>query len=292
MTSDIRNLKLITQASDRLCNYIYGYLNNQNNQVLLHTNARSVSERRKEIIQSLEDWNAPINQKEVYIDNILTSADQRLLNDDDLKWIDPKNERLCYFVWCVLRMSNPYEESTLPGQPTYIYEALNLNSKPTNTAERYQAIINFFDCWDVEIHRKSNLNNMLKDKWAEILSKSDKFTWLNDDNCEWAMDYLRKANRLHQFVSPINSTETCGAVIASVDSWNAPIDTNLLFLMKLKKAWSQKKHRDSLNGRKHYNIAMSTEIKSQLDSLAKHHNKKINETIEWLISKEFKTIEN
>ncbi|GLX65312.1 hypothetical protein KMU_33540 [Proteus vulgaris] len=56
-----------------------------------------------------------------------------------------------------------------------------------------------------------------------------------------------------------------------------------LFLLRTRKAWSQKKFRDGVKGKEVLNTYISKESKLKLKKIAKHHNKNINEIIEAMI---------
>lgn len=58
-----------------------------------------------------------------------------------------------------------------------------------------------------------------------------------------------------------------------------------LFLLKTRKAWSQKKFRDSVKNKSVLNTYISTESMLKLKKIANHHNKNINVIIEAMINK-------
>jgi len=60
-------------------------------------------------------------------------------------------------------------------------------------------------------------------------------------------------------------------------------DSFELMISKLKKAWSQKKYRDGLNGKKQYNFVLSDKVVGMLDSLSEKYDLSRAEVIETLI---------
>lgn len=60
-----------------------------------------------------------------------------------------------------------------------------------------------------------------------------------------------------------------------------------LFIIKTKKAWSQKKFRDSVASKKVLNTYISKDSKRQLDYLIGKNEMKINELIEMLINEAY-----
>lgn len=301
------------------------------------------------------------------IQRMKAACQRDLLTNDELQWIDKSSKRLCYWIWCYIRLachkkgSNPWgtinrdelwsfpppsEASTrLPniweepnsgswgnlnrgelwtnswnspstianndqpptqrpndppalnldnwGQFERPYELLNLKQNPASNSERYELIIDFFDRYNISRDLKEEWLESLKQQWIELRSL-ERFSWLdpkNSDQAEWAWSYLQNNSHttipLWYIPTPLTPKEACFSTITAFDIWDAPTDTKMLFMIKMKKAWSQKKHRDKMDGKKPVSIVMSTESKYKLDKLADKLGKKRNETIEWLIHQEF-----
>lgn len=105
--------------------------------------------------------------------------------------------------------------------------------------------------------------------------------WIDSKNklmVEWAFNYLKKRGLINQrsLLGLTDINYLYNAIRQLPDE------------SKMKAAWSQKKFRDKRNGRKSYNFDMSTQVKGHLKFLAKQINKPIKETLELLITNEYR----
>ena len=136
-----------------------------------------------------------------------------------------------------------------------------------------------------------NVDSMQVYKQLKILTaRLDK---KNQNQCEWAWNYLVSDYSLNTgYINPFLPLEAHSAVIACLDHWSpySPAEKEL-FLIKMKKSWGQKKHRDKQVDRKSYNFVLNVNTKEKLDKLAIKHDKKKNEMIEFLINNEFNKLE-
>jgi len=98
-------------------------------------------------------------------------------------------------------------------------------------------------------------------------------------------DYI--SNRAPSFNSrtlhPLNKEEKLHSAIANIDFWNPQPEAFELFILKMKKAWSQKKFRDKQGDRKTYSFSLRPSNRELLKQLALEKNCKPNELIEHLI---------
>ena len=265
-----------------------------------------------QIIQSL-----PSNFSMSYIINLLSelehSARNNLLPDSDFEWLDAKNDRLIYIVWFHLRVSEltpmgpqPQSQHSLQYRPLLqfiytseasavhgLYNYVSDYPNPTSTKERLKAIINFFDNFNMNIISKHELLLCLKGYCQHILSDSNSVKWLSKDNsvqAVWAWDYMLSAWVTNDILKPMNNIERINATIVTFDFWRGHPAEKEVYLIKMKKAWSQKKHRDGLVGKKAYNITMSNEIQGMLEALSIRSDSKINRTLERIIRQEYAKI--
>ena len=275
----------------RQCDWLFFYLIDSRISVT-NSNATSYQDRYRAIHDSVNALpRSDDNDESIRI--MMESCDQTLLPDEEFDWINKKDERLCYFVWCnlLLKVQDNAAERVEAGlAPDHYIPLMRINSNPTNIDERHQAIIDFFDKGiEADLASKRALNEQLYASWQNIYNFTEKFEWLDkkdQSQCDWAWKYLYERGITLNFLFPANFSDKYGMGIASFDICNAHPDTKKLFIVNMKRAWSQKKHRDSLEGKKAYNIVMDVKIKSKLDKLAKDNGKKINETLEWLINQE------
>lgn len=265
--------------------------------------------------------------KSEFINKIILEMDRKFNNDfisnQEFEWLDRENHRLCYFAWSYIRLFEKH--STSPFSLTYDdisdritlnilfenifnnktispreYEELKLETRASNTNEIHELIIKYFDCSKESIENKRALLNTLKRTWDDRY-RFEKFSWLDKEDheqCEWMLKYLNKFNMSPWFL-PIqtNSFQIYHACIAALDVWDQrdmPLfnDSKEKFIIKMRRAWNQKKHRDNNNDKKAYNIEMHKDIKRKLEIIATHHDKRQNETLETLINNEFNRIKH
>lgn len=229
----------------------------------------------------------------------------QLIPDSQFEWLDERNCRLIYFVWFYLRLADENKlsvtghENPLPllgalynSQASSIdglYNRVCGYPNPTSTKERLRAIINFFDHYFIDIQKRSEFLGYLKSYSHDLLSETKSVSWILADNrsqIDWAWNYLLSEKMISDILKPINDIERYNTIVVTLDFWNVHPAEKELFVLRMKKAWSQKKHRDGLVGKKPYNITMSNDIQGMLEKLAEHNDSKINKTLEKLIRKE------
>jgi len=90
---------------------------------------------------------------------------------------------------------------------------------------------------------------------------------------------------IYQF-SPTNTAERYLAIYAAFDTWKTTVEAKRLFSIDFNKAWQQKKHRDSRQGKKACSLVLHEETKLKLDELAQAKNVTLSQLVEQLINKE------
>ncbi|PSV44860.1 hypothetical protein [Photobacterium indicum] len=279
----------------------------------------------KEINNGLEISNGNLNRTD-FIENTIKTADTHLLKNTEISWIDEKEKRLINWLWMIIDSNRTYQNLTiyLDFQLPYIskleilnhkanndqgirtiinddiYQTYGLLQKPQSITEMHELILKFLDFILIPTNYKRELIDKLKIKWGEV-SNFEKFTWLDINNLEqhiWALDYIdnyRKNEYLYKTTPGLRPTSTeryYEYFISCIDSWQTTNDTKELFLIKIKKAWNQKKHRDKLDGKKPCSFNLSQATKDQLDYLSKRSSKHKNEIIEELINTKHQQVNN
>lgn len=230
---------------------------------------------------------------------------------DEFNWVKT-SERGCYWLWGCLRFSlhdftDVVQNSISPDNAkSSLYEFFKLNCTPTNTSERFELILEFFDRLRPNgFYDKINFLHKSKSEWQDKYLSSDVLKWLEKDNfaqCDWVWDYFLKAQKSDdliafwdgsarspaQFLKPLTSDDKYLAIYASYDLWDAHKDTKTLFLKNINKAWSQKKLRDNREGKKSLNTYLRSEVKDQLDELSRCYEKSKQVVLEMLIENEYK----
>ncbi|HCT7900808.1 TPA: hypothetical protein OT849_004913 [Enterobacter cloacae] len=142
-------------------------------------------------------------------------------------------------------------------------------------------------------HIRSNLER-LKNSWLRIQKKFGNPFWFSSTrydakylaDYQWVMSYLDKNKMINGNVDFWFEKKLNLKVHSIFDQWieNKSDAEGELFILKTKKAWSQKKFRDSVANKKVLNTYISKGSKRQLDYLASQNEMKINELIEMLIN--------
>lgn len=142
-------------------------------------------------------------------------------------------------------------------------------------------------------HIRSNLER-LKRSWLRIQKKFRNPFWFSSTrhdakylaDYQWVMSYFDKNKMINGnvdfwFVKSMNLK-----IHSIFDQWveNKSDPEVELFIIKIKKAWSQKKFRDGVANKKVLNTYISKGSKRQLDYLTSKNEMKINELIEMLIN--------
>ncbi|WP_372880297.1 hypothetical protein [Psychromonas sp.] len=285
----------------RECRFYWAYMKREN--INLPVEPVTASEYCIKINALINTFQGSLEQLESNIKTMKQAATDSLLTNSELEWIDKGKERLCYWIWCYCRLADIKKTIGWDGlidinlDPNQnlennIYESLRLDKTPLTAKERYDLIVKFIDIRNADLNKKRVLLNFWKENWGYVYT-TETFLWLDNKDpqqCEWAYSYLANSKEYQipiWFIpTPTTSQQMYDATIAAFDIWPAHTDTKKMFIVKMKKAWSQKKHRDSQEGKKAYNVVMSTDIKKKLDALAYNNGMKKNEFIEWLINQE------
>lgn len=102
------------------------------------------------------------------------------------------------------------------------------------------------------------------------------------------MGLFKKNYKLASIPSlPINEKQRYNHIISSIDLMgfmNSP-DAKELFLLKMKKTWSQKKFRDSGKIKKPHHLPLTKERHEQLKKLSGLFNKPIPDVLDFIIEK-------
>lgn len=244
-------------------------------------------------------------KREEFIANMQRACVDEVIPLSMFDWIKD-NSRACYWIWCQVRAAtvsqlSAYQNSTNEMKvPPYVqapqvnislplYSQFNLNTLPASHQERFDAIIDFFDLWSAGDVEKNKYLFDMKIKWSAIFNEQDPFYWLSEaDNrqCLWAWEYA--SPKIHSYyIKPLSPKDYYYATYALFDTWATYPDTKKIFLMKMNKAWGQKKYRDGLIHKVLLNTYLDAEVKIKLDALAEGEGKKINEMITALINEAF-----
>ncbi|HHT9072170.1 hypothetical protein [Edwardsiella tarda] len=142
-------------------------------------------------------------------------------------------------------------------------------------------------------HIRSNLER-LKRSWFRIQEKFSNPFWFSSTrhdakylaDYQWVMSYFDKNKMINGNVDFWFEKNMNLKIHSIFDQWvgNKSDPEVELFIIKIKKAWGQKKFRDGVANKKVLNTYISKGSKRQLDYLTSKNEMKINELIEMLIN--------
>lgn len=214
------------------------------------------------------------------------------ISDEILEDISIKDDRLCYWLWYKLT-SNDIGIKELSN----IYSELSLPSKTFSTKERHTVITKYFDNWKEKAREKEYVLRKLLKEWSRV-KKIESFSWVNikDSNqVDWLYTKImsspvREWNK--KCDEPSNTIEKRIVAIGCFDISDKSEDGKENFIIKLKKAWSQQKHRNKIKAedKSSCSVVMNTRTKKRLDEMAASHGMSRSNFLEWLINQEFNNI--
>ena len=289
----------------------------------LNTNFGSPVEGARVINEFIASREIEQKEKDQMALSLIDEAKQALLPLDEFSWFKD-DERACSFVWASIYLKsyysvpnhptnatqlqsptyNPYyydpsnpTATAPPPTPQYAlsYSQLGLKNNLSNSMERFNEVVKYFDRVGQLKEWKLDLITHLKGIWGNIFSSRKPFPWLekdNDEQCRWAWEYMRKTDSYssskpmtYRF-TPTSTAEIYLAIYAVYDTWSVAPDFKRLFSIDFNKAWQQKKLRDSRQGKKACSLVLHKDIKLKLDELAKTRKVTLSQLVEQLIEKE------
>ncbi|HGS5630791.1 TPA: hypothetical protein ACMDXI_001411 [Vibrio parahaemolyticus] len=234
-------------------------------------------------------------------------ATKRMVPDEALEWLSKDHERVCFWMWCHCRLlakqgvfviGSPIMLNANKGESSNFYDQLRLDTHPRTAKARYLCVIDFLDQLNINIEEKLKLVNYFKEHAGKLFS-AGKFSWMTREEDElyqqydWAYNYVSN-NKEHPLVNwfipaPMTNRDKRDAAIAVFDIWPADESTKQLFILRMRKAWSQKKHRASLEkkNKQSYNFTLTTKVKKMLDRMADKDGLSRNEVLEKLITDKY-----
>lgn len=200
-----------------------------------------------------------------------------------------ENKRACTWVWLVVRQFEQTPNINNNFQQNKPYDMMGLKNITTNSTERFENIMKFFDLYYIDNDSKLNWLNSLKNDWSNINNKPNKIKWLNKNKpelCDWAWMYQLKAEQqiaFNGYFNPIDSEEKYYSLLACIDYTSNNVFTKN-FIKNINHAFSQKKFRDKNKNKMPLNTYLKRKTKDKLKKLAAKQEINITEMIERLIN--------
>jgi len=151
---------------------------------------------------------------------------------------------------------------------------------------RKQAFIFLFDILDLSKQQKESWLARMKVEWAQVRTPDSLTRWLkrsDQKQLEWALTYLVNHGQPSIF-TPFVNKDYFAAILTSFDRMFVEDNYRAeLFILKMRKTWSQKKYRDSGKAKKAYYLSLSKDTRLMLDQLARQQGISSSEVVESLI---------
>lgn len=240
-----------------------------------------------------------------HIDELYSSS---RIPQELLDWIDEKNQRQCYYIWCLIRLLSGFHgpvrspQDLLNIQNSEIkmltrrdYDSLNLSSTPSNSSGCKENIVKFFTRWHQAQSFKIEFIDCLKISWNKKNEYKHKiFRQLRHDNTEhgrWFWNYLvDNANVPHWFLSPVTDSEYFACAFAILHVWQVGAAEKTLMLDKAYSNFYNSGPKSKQDNERGANIWLNADYLNQLNEIARKKGFTTKLVLKRLISAEFDKI--
>lgn len=225
--------------------------------------------------------------------------DECLLSKDDIN-IYFNDYRYCNFCWSVIyelekkelnrRLGLEEPDVLLPDRVCNQLKIIlsgQLSTYGSNIEQRRNDLINCIQQSYSNLNEKIEVIRFLNELWENSLGRKIDLDWIDKKNihdCKWCYEYMINSNIITESFKPMEQ-DYFWALAAAIDIASDANDLELL-IIKMKKAFSQRKYREKNHELKTYSIGMNQSTKKKLDELVKSKKMRIHEVIEDLINNE------
>lgn len=210
-----------------------------------------------------------------FLKSSLINKDKFLVNESYFSWIDKHDDRLLIFIInTIIKM--------------------NLTTPPiVKTINNYEYFLNLID--NLNINKDLKISQLIEARstWSSHKSKSKDTEWIkyNDSKqIEWAWEYIKKGGYQPFFPTPpISEHQKYLYTLSTIDLIGHINNTEAkeLFLIKMKKTWSQKKYRDEGKIKKPYHIPLTKVRHEELKKMSELFEKSIPDVLDFIIDKTY-----
>lgn len=225
--------------------------------------------------------------------------DECLLSKDDIN-IYFNDYRYCNFCWSVIyelekkelnrRLGLEEPDVLLPDRVCNQLKIIlsgQLSTYGSNIEQRRNNLINCIQQSYSNLNEKIEVIRFLNELWENSLGRKIDLDWIDKKNihdCKWCYEYMINSNIITESFKPMEQ-DYFWALAAAIDIASDANNLELL-IIKMKKAFSQRKYREKNHELKTYSIGMNQSTKKKLDELVKSKKMRIHEVIEDLINNE------
>ncbi|MBC9229052.1 hypothetical protein HI850_006875 [bacterium SPL81] len=271
-SSEFQKIKELENFGDREIQWIWASNNLQN--TFPQTSFSSTLEKKR----ILFDYINQLPIKEDFINTLLIGMQNNLIDKKHIEWIDKNDSRILLFLIFSLSFK------------------CGVFIQKVNYTNLYDIFLFNLDIYPSNIDSKINFINSLREEWHIYSTPFNEIKWIKKDDIlqiDWAYQYLNKNQKLIPTpLAPIHTNDKYNIILSSLDIilFANSKEYKELFLLKMRKTWSQKKFRDSGKVKKNYHLPLTNMTQKKLEKLAELKNCRKEQVIEQLIIKEFEIL--
>lgn len=250
-----------------------------------------------------------MNEREKYkkLNSILTDMKYEIIEDKELDWLKDSLRAQVFTIKYVKKLLekelihlNKYTDAD-----SYLYLPTYENIVMNSNDNIIEGIYYIFDSMEIifdfryEVKEKHEMLGNIRLTWTAIEKSCSCYKWLTEDDqtqIKWVTSYLKSKGHYTDDISSVWSNKNYKEILlASIDFIDCDLDVEKYhvynqstfkekFIERMKKSWTQKKHRDAGKARKPYHLQLTKIAKSRLDEIANIENKKPAAVLEALIN--------
>ena len=216
-----------------------------------------------------------LRRKTENLKDIASQKDRFLVPNDYLKWIEGDERQ---HQWLLRRVEDLTELRPTRGLPSGL---VRLNGR--------NHLIAILDLWDVDIAKKADEIERLRNRWLRHKAGDSAFEWFEDKKdgpkrCKCAWEWLEK-NRPSIFKRQLPITNYKELLMYFDEAEVGPQEQKAI-LQQIRNRWTRKQFDERAADKKQVNVMLSKTAINLLDELAKKHKLKRAQVLELLITTE------
>lgn len=220
------------------------------------------------------------------INNLSNDISKYFLIDAEFEWIN--DEKKSAFVWGWLTLpKNPITSAN----PALIANKTLIEEIPSNHEDAITKIKKYFD--DMQTTNKAAMEIMrdLKSKWDKFNGEfKSPLKWLSNNDtkqCEWAWEFIKDKIYTHFELKPRVAYEYYICTLVKLMLGTNFTNDKKYIISNMSKANSQRKFRATVKDKETVNTYIDRKSKKNLDTIKQTKGMSMSKTIEYLIEKEF-----
>lgn len=268
--------------TDRDIRWLWHYLTKGPRPILKLHNDNSIQYQTE--VEKIRAISRLLRNNDQLINRLINYHSEYVLDSRYLTWIDKSDVRL--LLWLHLELND--------------IQASDLRLKIKKTSEcstemLYEDIIFSIDTWRIFSVDKIEMLNKMKTDLTQEKTSYPMMKWLDEKNykqLQWAWEYLVSHQENARIQNPYAQSDYFPAIAVSLDVFAGSYLAKEKFINQMKKAWSQKKYRESVDSKRPVSLSLSKKTRAQLEWLTKTDGIKPAELVSILIEKNYNLRKN